>query len=196
MTPVGHCATAVVASSLLRSLPLRWLLLGAMAPDIDFIFVFRPEFNSWHRGPTHSLVFVAVLGLAAAVASSAKTRRSTVAAVCLGAALHVLADGVLDANPSNGIGVALFWPFYDRAVSPGNLVEILAPGSASDTRWDSDNPVGVLPMVAWSLAADAFLAAIVAALLWRRRTQGNHSQKPIEQRGLRQLFRRTESEKG
>jgi Predicted membrane-bound metal-dependent hydrolase (DUF457). len=146
MTPVGHLAVSWLTA---RPLPVKarfWLVAGGLLPDVDFALVLMPGFNDLHRNATHSLAFAALLGLLAAVVSR-RARWMAGAAVLFGALLHIQIDAVLDSNPSNGIGVALFWPFSAWMYSPFNLLSAGCPG------WD--RPLVALactgPMLLWEL---------------------------------------------
>jgi membrane-bound metal-dependent hydrolase YbcI (DUF457 family) len=94
---------------------------GGVLVDIDFLLLPFPFFNAVHRVATHNLLFVAVLAVIGFFV--ARVRPWVVAlSVALGGLLHLFLDSILDDNPSNGIGVALFWPFSQRVVSPFNLI--------------------------------------------------------------------------
>lgn len=40
----------------------------------------------------------------------------------IGGLAHLLFDSILDSNPSNGIGIAIFFPFSSNVYSPFNLI--------------------------------------------------------------------------
>lgn len=167
MTPLGHGAVALVAGRVPRLEPWA-LVVGAVLPDLDWLLFWAPGFNEWHRVATHNVAFVLV---ASALASVGVARWRGLAlgrvfgAVLLGAALHVLVDACMDTNPSNGIGIAPWWPWSEVMWSPFNVMAY------------EDNPAGwsdfaraapgVLKGIAWELP---FLAVAVW-LYWPRRAR-------------------------
>ncbi len=169
MTPVGHVAIGFVLGHPQRSWR-RWApwvcAIGAAFPDVDFVLVWSPHFNAWHRVVTHNLVFViaSALVLTWPLAHRFAAPRIGVAAMLvLGGLSHLLVDACLDANASNGIGVALWWPFDATMVSPVNLVE---PGG--DPRGWGD-PRSALRAAAGGLAWELPWIAVALLLLLRRR---------------------------
>lgn len=163
MTPLGHAAAALLAARPLK-LPAAACIVGGLAPDIDFLFFALPAFNQFHRVVTHNLVFVLAVALLVAALGRGSLRLFLAAA--LGGVLHLACDAVLDGNASNGIGVALLWPFSETMWSPFNLM-----GS-----WSADNPAGWADGAAslrLGLVAVAFELPLWAAAAWyvlRRRT--------------------------
>jgi len=144
MTPIGHAAVGyVVARAHARLVPGRALapwavVLGSLLPDIDFALVWAPRFNEWHRVVTHNLLFVAVTStligcLVARMRGHALA--PTVLALAVGGVLHLAVDACMDGNASNGIGVAILWPFDDRMWSPFNLVQAGASGPGWRDPW-------------------------------------------------------------
>lgn len=130
MTPLGHAAMSYLMARLSPRLPTRALVLGGISPDIDSVLLAGGNFNDLHRVVTHNLVFVLAIGLVGA--GLARERRSWAGlAAGLGALVHILVDAVMDNNPSNGIGVALYWPFSHEMVSPFNLLSTTCPGWTS-----------------------------------------------------------------
>ena len=124
MTPLGHGAVALVAGRARRLEPWA-LVLGGVLPDLDWLLFWAPGFNEWHRVATHNVVFVVLASAIAAVVVGRWRRLSLArayAAVALGAALHVLVDACMDTNPTNGIGIAPWWPFADTMWSPFNVM--------------------------------------------------------------------------
>jgi len=104
-----HFFAGAAASSLLGFAAV-WGALGGMLPDLDF-------FTPWHRGPFHSLVFAAVV----AVAAFALTRsRNKSLALGVGFAAHSVADWM------NFGGVMILWPFSSEYLSL-NLFEWYDP---------------------------------------------------------------------
>lgn len=169
MTPLGHAGVGVVLAHADRRLWLSALVLGAMLPDIDFVLVWAPQFNAWHRVITHNLLFVAVSSIALGLALARRRARAPTAAMlalALGGLSHLAIDACMDANASNGIGVALLWPLSSVMVSPFNLLTPQQGGSG----WS--DPVAAaraaLPGVLWELPG---IAAGAVLLLRRRRRQ-------------------------
>ena len=144
MTPIGHAAVGYVVARAHARLGPRWtvspwhVVLGSVLPDIDFVLVWAPRFNEWHRVVTHNLSFVALasvlLGWALARARGHAMSR-TVLALALGGVLHLLVDACMDGNASNGIGIAVLWPFDDRMWSPFNLVTAAESGAGWRDPW-------------------------------------------------------------
>ncbi len=165
MTPVGHAAVALLAGRPGR-LPPTALVIGGVLPDADWLLFWAPSFNAWHRVATHNLTFVLVASALAALAlrrwmGLGWTR--AFAAVAIGALAHVVVDACMDTNPSNGIGVALGWPFTDAMWSPFNVMRFednpagwAAPGRAA---------AGVVRGLPWELP----VVAVAAWFWWRER---------------------------
>ena len=140
------------------------ILLGGILPDADFLLLPFPFFNQVHRVITHNLLFLAVSALA--VAFLAKDRRGAVAiGIIFGGILHLLVDACMDANPSNGIGVAILWPFYDGYFSPFNL---MTPSGNNTEGWG--NPLNMIKGAWRSLRWEIpfFLAALIVFIKTRK----------------------------
>lgn len=115
MTPLGHTATSfIMACKWNRPLPIAvsYAISGSLIPDIDFIAFFWDELNRYHRTYTHSIGFLA-LCLSVLFFAIRKNRLIALYSFGLGFLLHLVIDAAMDANPSNGIGIPLLWPFYD-----------------------------------------------------------------------------------
>ncbi len=95
-------------------------------PDIDFLLLPFSSFNALHRSLTHNLFFVATTALLFALFSRSGSARVFFSAL-LGGFSHLLIDSLFDSNPSNGVGVALFWPLRDSFFSPFNLTPTVCP---------------------------------------------------------------------
>ena len=163
MTPLGHAAASTLLSPRER-LPVWPLILAGVAPDVDYLFVWAPQFNALHRVVTHNLLFVLIVaGLCAALWPRAQSRRAMIfAAAVLGGLAHLLVDACMDTNPTNGLGVAWLWPLSEAFFSPFNLMRL------------EPNPAG------WGdplVAARGVIRGLVfevplwlgAAWLWRKR---------------------------
>jgi hypothetical protein len=161
MTPVGHAAASVLLARW-RNWPVAATIIGGVAPDIDFVLLPYGGFNELHRVVTHNLLFV--LLVAAACAAFARHERwlSAVAAT-VGGLLHLAIDSMLDSNASNGIGVALFWPFSSTPYSLVNLASLDCAAGWHDIR---QMVACGLPMLLWELPLWAFAAL---ALWWPQR---------------------------
>ncbi len=103
-------------------------LLAGLLPDADTLIRSPHDpllFLDFHRHFTHSLVFIPVVALIAALlAWPVLKRRVAFRRVCLYAMLGVAFAGLLDACTS--YGTRLFWPFSDEAVALG-IVSIVDP---------------------------------------------------------------------
>ncbi len=130
MTPLGHFSVSYLLGKTSAKISLPAILIGGVILDLDFIFLPFPWFNDIHRVVTHNLFFI-LLGSLTAGALAAAERRAAAAGFLLGGLLHLLVDSCLDANPSNGIGVAILWPLTAETFSAFNLVEPIAGASWS-----------------------------------------------------------------
>ena len=130
MTPAGHLSVSYLVGRAWPRLPMRAFLIGGLLPDIEFLLFPLAGFNEFHRVLTHNIFFVSLAGLVAAafVGGMMYTRLIFLAAMFIGGALHLLVDAIIDNNPTNGIGVALFWPVTDWMFCPFNLVSPTAAG--------------------------------------------------------------------
>jgi len=139
-TVLTHPAVAIgLAPFFRRALPqARWPIVGMLytvIPDLDVIgFSFGIQYGAFlgHRGFTHSILFAALLALAA-LPFAPSGRRTLFAYLFLCAVSH----GVLDAFTDGGLGVAFLSPFDDRrfffpwrpiAVSPIGVASFLEDG--------------------------------------------------------------------
>jgi membrane-bound metal-dependent hydrolase YbcI (DUF457 family) len=138
MSPPGHAAVSYLLGRAVPWLSLPAVLVGGVLPDVDFVLLPFSWFNRIHRVATHNLWFVlavAIVGLAFAK----NGRRSPVfLGLLIGGLLHLLVDSCMDSNPTNGLGVALFWPLSDAFYSPFNLVSINNDG----TNWSDPLAMG------------------------------------------------------
>jgi membrane-bound metal-dependent hydrolase YbcI (DUF457 family) len=167
MTPVGHVAVGFVLGHAPRRAWAPWVAaIGAAVPDVDFVLVWSRHFNEWHRVVTHNLAFViavALLGCVPLARRFGASRAAVAGVLALGGLSHLAIDAVMDANASNGIGVALFWPFSDRMVSPFNL----ATPSSDPRGWD--DPLAALAAAAQSLGVELLFVALAIVLFLRAR---------------------------
>lgn len=122
MTPPGHAAVGYLAGRVAPRLSMTALILGSVLPDVDFLFEPLPALGVVHRHQTHSLGFAAMAG-AAGYAICKGNRLGVGAGLALGIVLHAVVDSMLDDNPTNGIGTALFWPVLRETYSLVNFFE-------------------------------------------------------------------------
>lgn len=125
MTPFGHFAVSYSVGRLALSLP--YLVVGGLAPDIDFVLLPFAAFNTLHRSLTHNLFFVVAAALLLALFGKSGSSKIFFSAL-LGGLGHLLIDSVFDSNPGNGVGVAIFWPLSHAFFSPFNLTPLVCPG--------------------------------------------------------------------
>lgn len=100
------------------------IIIGGILPDLDFIFIFFEWFNQVHRVITHNILFVCLVSIAGLLAAPKDRKKAVCAGLFIGGIMHLFVDSVMDNNPSNGIGLALFWPFNNEFFSPFNILEV------------------------------------------------------------------------
>ena len=114
MTPVGHASIGFLIGHRWGPWAVYVAVAGSVVPDIDFVLFFSEDFNAVHRTWSHSALFTLVIGTVAAAAVNRYRQipflRILIPFIC-GAGSHLAIDSVLDNNPSNGLGVALWYPF-------------------------------------------------------------------------------------
>jgi membrane-bound metal-dependent hydrolase YbcI (DUF457 family) len=126
MTPLGHVSVSVVTGQSFKRLCLPALMVGGVLPDIDFIFILTDFFNQVHRVITHNLFFIVLASLVSMIIVSGERKRAVGISMLIGGALHLFIDACMDNNPSNGIGIAMFWPLSEDFYSPFNLLPLTA----------------------------------------------------------------------
>ena len=122
MTPFGHAAVSYLAGKPIKTASLIALVAGGVLVDIDFIFLPFPWFNSIHHVLTHNLFFITLMGLCGALVAT-RSRFVVGLSLIAGGVLHLIFDSMMDNNPTNGLGIALFWPVSDHMFMLFNLVE-------------------------------------------------------------------------
>ena len=122
MTPFGHLSVSYIPHKTFRNISLPALLIGGVLPDFDFLFIFFDWFNQAHRVVTHNIFFVALISLSGMFFAAKGRRKAVVSSLFMGMILHLLVDSCMDNNPTNGIGLALFWPLSGEYYSPFNLL--------------------------------------------------------------------------
>ncbi len=124
MTPLGHASISLIAGTRLKQKHFYAILFGSLVPDIDFLLLPFGAFNTLHRALTHNVFFLLIVAIL--VFTIPKKKDIWIPALILaGGLVHLFIDSVLDANSSNGIGVALFWPVSGQYYSPFNLMKNL-----------------------------------------------------------------------
>ncbi len=110
---VGHRSSVTTA-----------VVVGALAPDVDFVLWWAPQFNAWHRVVTHNLPFAVVVAVIAGALARrfGRPTRAVAVGAFVGVLSHLLVDACMDTSASNGIGVAILWPLSDAMWSPFNLL--------------------------------------------------------------------------
>lgn len=130
MSPAAHISSAYILGGSVRKLSLAAVIIGGVLPDIDFLFILFPWFNEIHRMVTHNLLFILLFSAIGAFLSFKGAKLKIFISLALGGILHLMLDMLADSNSSNGIGLPLFWPFWDKYF----LIVNLAAGT--------DNPLG------------------------------------------------------
>ena len=125
MTPFGHASISYLIGRTTPKLDLRAVLAGGIIPDCDFLLFPFPWFNQIHRVITHNLLFICLVGIIGTVFCKHNQRSTILISLLIGGIFHLIADSCIDSNPSNGIGVALFYPFSEALFSPFNLAETI-----------------------------------------------------------------------
>lgn len=128
MASIGHLlvgfALSRVPASGSRGQRAVVLMAAAMLPDLDVVgFPLGIAYGSdlGHRGASHSLVFAALCGGAAALVAGRRWGALVAAAV----ASHPLLDALTD----GGLGVALWWPMSsERVFAPWNPLPVAPIG--------------------------------------------------------------------
>ncbi len=164
MTPFGHVAVAYLAGKSSRKIVMPAILIGGILPDIDFLFSPFPWFNQIHRGFSHSILFIGICALLARLVSSPGHKRQIALSLFCGGLLHLLVDACLDTNPSNGIGVAFFWPFSEERFSPFNLLQAV---ETQQLNWEQ--PVLFLRSSLWIILLEIPLYLTAAGIYLQKK---------------------------
>ncbi|HXE58092.1 MAG TPA: metal-dependent hydrolase [Gemmatimonadales bacterium] len=134
MATLGHVAIGMALGRLHlagRTAPVRRQLVSlaayaalALAPDLDFLaepWVHDPAAPLAHRVATHSLF--AALAAGAVIGAVAGRRGEPGIRTAILSALAVALHGLVDTLSSQGLGVALLWPFStERLWAPWRIV--------------------------------------------------------------------------
>jgi membrane-bound metal-dependent hydrolase YbcI (DUF457 family) len=121
MTPLGHLSVGYIIGQTNKRIIISYVCLGSILPDIDFILIGFRWFNEVHRKWTHNLLFAIVISIGLCIFQKKNNKYLVAFSLLSGILLHIFIDSIMDNNPSNGIGVALFWPFSQVFFSPFNL---------------------------------------------------------------------------
>jgi inner membrane protein len=133
MDPVTHAAFGASCSQAIfgkysKHIPWQAGALAALTPDLDIFIRFKNDplsLEFWHRNFTHSLPFIPIGGLLAALCLLCFSYFRRKWKITLGAALIGFAThGLLDALTS--YGTVLFWPFSELRVS-WDIIAIVDP---------------------------------------------------------------------
>lgn len=158
MTVFGHGSVSYISARLTPGAIIPACVIGGIIPDIDFIFILFPFFNEIHRVITHNLFFVMITsGLICLFFPKKKIKAWLCAFVC--GMLHLLVDSMLDQNPTNGIGIALFWPLSNEMYCPINLVAIDHHSEGWSNLWRS-------LQIMWTVMLYEVPFYVLAAWLW------------------------------
>ena len=164
MTPAGHFSASYITGKSSNYFSLPAIIIGGVLPDIDFIFLFFDWFNQVHRLTSHNLLFIILASLIAAAFASGGRRVTIGLSLFMGAFMHLMFDSVMDNNPSNGLGIALLWPFSAKFFSPFNLLEL----SASPSGWKE--PLNMIKTLVPGLLYEVPLY-VMAAFLYFKKTK-------------------------
>lgn len=172
MTLFGHASVSYVSSRVIPGTLISACVIGGIIPDIDFIFIMFPFFNAIHRVVTHNIFFVMIVASVICWFFPNQRGRAWLCAFVCGM-LHLLVDSTLDQNPTNGLGVALFWPLSDTMFNPINFVAI-------DHHSEGWNNLGRSLMKMWVIALYELPFYMLAAYLWYFRNPNKDMLQPIE----------------
>lgn len=170
MTPLGHLSVSYITGKSLKNISLPAVVIGGMLPDIDFLFIFFDWFNNIHRVVSHNLLFIICIALSGALFSSRDRWKAVGLGLFLGGCIHLLIDSCMDNNPTNGIGLALLWPFYDEFFSPFNILHL------SQNRAGWNDPVRMFVSIIPNMIYEVPFYAVSLVLYARRnrkRAAGN-----------------------
>jgi membrane-bound metal-dependent hydrolase YbcI (DUF457 family) len=168
-TPVGHAlgglAAAFAVDAAYRRQQLSPALLvaaaaAAVAPDLDLL-------AGSHRGGTHSIGAVLIVGVATLIVSQGRVASATRAAVLLMAAYasHLGLDW-LGTDTSVPPGLTIAWPFSSAYYVSG--LNVFGEVSRRYWRWE-EFVLGNLRALSWEVALLSPVL-ILAWALWSRRT--------------------------
>lgn len=114
MTPLGHISLSYILTAKASKVIVTSAVLAALVVDFDFIFLSFPWFNDIHRVVTHNIFFVLIIALAGYFFAKKEIKKHVFTGILIGGLSHLLLDAMMDTNPSNGMGVAFFWPLINQ----------------------------------------------------------------------------------
>jgi len=114
MTPIGHISVSYILTAKASKVTVAAAVIAALVVDFDFIFLPFPWFNEIHRVVTHNIFFVLIIGLAGYFLTKKEIKKYVFTGILVGGLSHLLLDAMMDTNPSNGMGVAFFWPLINQ----------------------------------------------------------------------------------
>ncbi len=114
MTPIGHISVSYILTSKASKATVLSAVIAALIIDFDFIFLPFSWFNEIHRIVTHNIFFVLFIGIIGFLIVRKEIRNSVFIGLIIGGMSHLLLDAMMDTNPSNGMGVAFFWPLINQ----------------------------------------------------------------------------------
>jgi membrane-bound metal-dependent hydrolase YbcI (DUF457 family) len=158
MTIFGHASVSYVAARITPKTLIPACVIGGIIPDIDFMFILFPFFNEIHRVVSHNIFFVMIAAVVICLFFPKQRGRAWLCA-CAGGMLHLLVDSMLDQNPTNGLGVALFWPLSNTMFCPINLVSIDHHSEGWSNLWRSLK-------IMWVVAIYELPFYAIAGYLW------------------------------
>lgn len=129
MTPIGHLSISYLLGRKWGIPALAATLAGGLCADVDILLKPLPYFNLLHRVVTHNLLFVALTTAVAWLVLRYWPKQRGIGTVGFAAAavIHLAIDATMDTNPTNGLGIALLWPWSDRMFCPFNLMGFVRP---------------------------------------------------------------------
>ncbi len=121
MTPLGHVSISYICGKTIKRFSLFGLMAGAIIPDLDWLLYPFDFFNKIHRVFSHNIFFTILLAFIGFLLAKRGNKIPVMLGLFFGMLLHIFFDSIIDTNPSNGIGVAWFWPLSERHYAPFNL---------------------------------------------------------------------------
>lgn len=134
MSPVGHISVSYILTASASKITILSGIIGALLVDFDFIFLPFPWFNEIHRVVTHNIFFVFVLSLLGWFVVKGEYKKYVMTGLLIGGMSHLIIDALMDSNPSNGMGVAFFWPLINQNFL---IYNFLPPTAENTTGWQN-----------------------------------------------------------
>lgn len=121
MTPIGHISVSYILTAKASKATVLSAVIAALLVDFDFIFLPFPWFNEIHRVVTHNIFFVLLISSLGYLFTKKDIKKNVFIGILIGGLSHLLLDAMMDTNPSNGLGVAFFWPLINQNILLFNL---------------------------------------------------------------------------